>query len=163
MRGEITQFRQLDFEPLYEGWERFKDLLRHCPQHGYQEWFQVQLFYNGLSGQTRTIVDADASGTLSSKTTKEAHRLLEEMFTNNCQWPGERLLAKKAARIHKMDPIMSFSAQVSALANQIASFTTKDAANRELAIVASSSSYSGDGVGLDTEQCQFVNNKDYNF
>ena len=30
-------------------------------------------------------------------------------------------------------------------------------------MVASSSSYSGDGVGLDTEQCQFVNNRNYNF
>ena len=30
-------------------------------------------------------------------------------------------------------------------------------------MVASSSSYSGDGVGLDTEQCQFVNNKNCNF
>ena len=58
---------------------------------------------------------------------------------------------------------MSLSAQVSPLVNQIASFTTRDVASRELAIVASSSSYSGDGVGLDTEQCQFVNNRNNNF
>ena len=50
LSGEIAQFRQLDFEPLYEAWERFKDLLRRRPQHGYQEWFQIQLFYNGLNG-----------------------------------------------------------------------------------------------------------------
>ena len=80
----------MDFEPFYEAWERFKDLLRHCPQHGYEEWFQIQLFYNRLNGHTRTIVDVAANGTLLSKTTKEAFRLLEEMSANNSQWPGER-------------------------------------------------------------------------
>ena len=108
-------------------------------------------------------MDVAASGSLLSETTEEAYRLLEKMFANNCQWLGKHLMAKKAARIHKVDPIMSLSAQVSTLANQIASFTTRDAANRESAMVASSSSYSGDGVGLDTEQCQFVNNRNYNF
>ena len=105
LRGEIAQFRQMDFKPLYKAWECFKDFLRHCPQHGYQEWFQIQLFYNGLNGQTRTIMHAAASGTLLSKTTEDAFRLLEEMSTNNCQWPEER--SKKAARIHEVDPIIS--------------------------------------------------------
>ena len=149
MRGEIAQFRQLDFELLYEAWECFKDLLRRCLQHGYQEWFQIQLFYNGLNGQTRTIVDAAASGTLLSKTTEEAHRLLEEMSANNCQWSGKQL--KKAAGIHEVDPILSLSTQVSTLANQIASFTTRDVAARESAMVASSSSYGGESVGLEAE------------
>ena len=124
-------------------------MLRCCPQHGYQDWFQIQLFYNGLTGQTRTIVDAAASGTLLSKTTEKAFRLLEEMSTNNCQWPGERF--KKAAGIHEVHPILSLLAQVSALANQIASFTIRDVAARESAMVANSSSYGGDGVGLDTK------------
>ena len=98
----------MDFEPLYKAWECFKDLLRRCPQHGYQEWLQIQLFYNGLNGQTRTIVYAVASGTLLSKTTEKAFRLLEEMPANNCQWPGER--SKKVASIHEVDPILSLSA-----------------------------------------------------
>ena len=53
-------------------------------------------------------MDATASGTLLSKTIEEAHRLLEEMSANNCQWPGKRL--KKAAGIHEVDPILSLSA-----------------------------------------------------
>ena len=35
-------------------------------------------------------------------------------------------MAKKAVGIHEVDPIMSLSAQVFALANQIAAFTTRD-------------------------------------
>ena len=108
---------------MYKAWEPFKDLLRRCPQHGYQEWFQIQLFYNGLNGQTRTIVDVAASGTLLSKTAKEDHRLLEEMSANNYHWPGER--STKVVGIHEMDPIVSLSTQVSALANQISTFTTR--------------------------------------
>ena len=83
------------------------------------------------------------------------------MSANNCQWPGER--SKKAAGIHEVNPILSLLAQVLALANQIASFTTRDAAAKESAMVVSSSSYGGDGVGLDIEQCQYVNNRNYNF
>ena len=124
---------------------------------------QIKLFYNGLNGQTRTIVDAATSGMLLSKTTKEAHRLLKEMSANNCQWLREHLVAKKAIGIHEVDPIMSLLTQVLALANQIASFTTRDVACKESAIVVNSSSYGGDDVGLDTEQCQFINNRNYNF
>ena len=102
---------------LYKAWKRFKDLIRCCLQHGFQEWFRIQLFYNGLNGQTRTIVDAATSRTLLSKTAEEAHRLLEEMFANNCQWPSERSIAKKALGIHNVDPIVSLLRQVSALAN----------------------------------------------
>jgi len=33
LRNQITSFTQRE-EPLYEAWERFKDLLRLCPHHG---------------------------------------------------------------------------------------------------------------------------------
>ena len=56
--------------------------------------------------QTRAIVDAAASGTLLSKTTEEAFRLLEEMSANNYQWPREWF--KKAVGIHEMDPQHNF-------------------------------------------------------
>ena len=37
LRTEIGTFKQQDFKSLYEAWERFKDLLRRCPQHVYQD------------------------------------------------------------------------------------------------------------------------------
>ena len=52
-------------------------------------------------------MDAATSGALLSKTSEEAHRFLEEMSANNCQWPGERSMAKKVAGIHEVDPTMS--------------------------------------------------------
>ena len=65
------------------------------------------MFYNGLNGQTRMIVDVAASGTLLSKTSDEAYHLLEEMSANNCQWPSERSMAKKTIGIIEIDPIVS--------------------------------------------------------
>ena len=52
LRSEIGEFKQNDFESLYEAWERYKDLIRRCPQHGLPDWLQIQMFYNGLNGQT---------------------------------------------------------------------------------------------------------------
>ncbi|XP_068649564.1 uncharacterized protein [Aristolochia californica] len=71
LMSEIGQFKQNDFESLYEAWERYKDLIRRCPQHGLPDWLEVQMFYNGLNGQTRTIVDVAFGRTLMSKTTEE--------------------------------------------------------------------------------------------
>ena len=31
LKSEIGQFKQNDFESLYEAWERYRDLIRHCP------------------------------------------------------------------------------------------------------------------------------------
>ena len=46
-------------------------------------WLQIQMFYNGLNGQTRTIVDVASGGTLMSKTVEGATSLLEEMASDN--------------------------------------------------------------------------------
>ena len=57
---------------------------------------------------------------------------------------------------------MSLSAQVSTLGNLITSFNARDTPSRELAMVCASSK-SMEGVVMDLEQCQFVNNQNYNF
>jgi len=37
LRNQITSFTQREDESLCEAWERFKDLLRLCPDHGLQK------------------------------------------------------------------------------------------------------------------------------
>lgn len=36
--GQFKHNEHNDFEPFFEAWERFKDLLRRCHQYGYQNW-----------------------------------------------------------------------------------------------------------------------------
>ncbi|XP_075499973.1 uncharacterized protein LOC142538542 [Primulina tabacum] len=85
LKIEISTFKQTDFEQLYEAWERYKELLRRCPNHGFEDWVQIELFYNGLNGQTRTIVDAAAGGTIFAKSPAQAYDLLEQMTINSYQ------------------------------------------------------------------------------
>src|SRR5215470_7224122 len=42
LRNDISTYTQMESESLYEAWERYKDLLRHCPHHGLPTWLQVQ-------------------------------------------------------------------------------------------------------------------------
>ena len=64
-------------------------MLRRCPHHGLPKWLQVQTFYNSLSGNTKTLVDAAKEGALIGKTIDETYQLLEEMAANNYQWPSK--------------------------------------------------------------------------
>ena len=68
-RAKIMQFQQGEQETLYDAWDRFKELLRRWPQHGYDLSAQVQIFYNGLNYSTRALVDAACGGSITMKTT----------------------------------------------------------------------------------------------
>ena len=65
------------------------------------KWLQVQTFYNGLSGNTKTLVDAVTGGVFIGKTIDEVYQLLEKMAANNYKWPSERSSQKKAMGVYK--------------------------------------------------------------
>ncbi|GJW53490.1 reverse transcriptase domain-containing protein [Tanacetum coccineum] len=64
-------------ETFSEAWERFKELLRACPHHGFTELTQVDTFYNGLNENEQDSLNAVAGGNLLSKTTREALNIIE--------------------------------------------------------------------------------------
>jgi len=70
---------------LYKAWERFKDLLHLCPNHGLQQWMIIHAFYNGVAQAVRSTIDVVTGGTSMSKTEDEAYNLIEEMVLNNFQ------------------------------------------------------------------------------
>nr|GFA13978.1 hypothetical protein [Tanacetum cinerariifolium] len=49
LRNEIMRFQQRFDESFYEAWDRFNDLLRACPHHGFFELRQLDTFYNALN------------------------------------------------------------------------------------------------------------------
>ncbi|GJW27729.1 reverse transcriptase domain-containing protein [Tanacetum coccineum] len=55
LRNEITRFQQRFDESFYEAWDRFNDLLRACPHHGFSELHQLDMFYNALMLMIRFI------------------------------------------------------------------------------------------------------------
>ncbi|GJY31618.1 hypothetical protein Tco_0415113 [Tanacetum coccineum] len=60
-----------------EVWERFKEMLRACPHHGFTELTQIDTFYNGLNDNDQDSLNAAAGGNLLSKTTREALNIIE--------------------------------------------------------------------------------------
>ncbi|XP_041011488.1 uncharacterized protein LOC121255284 [Juglans microcarpa x Juglans regia] len=161
LRNEIGQFKQNNFESLYEAWDRYKDLIRCCPQHVLPDWLQVQMFYNGLNEQTRTIVDAASGGTLMSKTAEGATYLLEEIASNNYQWPTERTMTKKVAGIHELELLAAVSAQVATLSHQILALTTQRIPQSAEYVAATSMTVPSNKASQD--QVQYINNRNYNF
>ena len=84
LRININTFCQLDGKSFYEAWERYKDLLRKCPNHNLHKWIQVHHFYNGLSVPTRTLIDPSMGGAILGKNEVETYHILENIALNNC-------------------------------------------------------------------------------
>ncbi|GJS17372.1 reverse transcriptase domain-containing protein [Tanacetum coccineum] len=77
LKNEISRFTQKFEETFSEAWERFKELLRACPHHGFTELTQVDTFYNGLNENEQDSLNAAAGGNLLSKMTREALNIIE--------------------------------------------------------------------------------------
>nr|GEU72731.1 DNA-directed DNA polymerase [Tanacetum cinerariifolium] len=66
-----------DLETFGEAWDRFKEMLRACPHHGFSELTQIDTFYNGLTEQHQDSLNAAAGGNLLNKTTREALKIIK--------------------------------------------------------------------------------------
>lgn len=82
LQNGISFYRHLQYETLYGTLERYKDMLRTCPQHGIIQWMYIQIFYNGLNVVTMQMLKTVAEGSLYSKQPYAALNLIDEMDTN---------------------------------------------------------------------------------
>nr|GFA40515.1 reverse transcriptase domain-containing protein [Tanacetum cinerariifolium] len=60
LRNEITNLQQRFDESFSEAWDRFKDLLRACPHHGFSELHQLDTFYNALNSTDQDSLNSTA-------------------------------------------------------------------------------------------------------
>ncbi|GJR51082.1 reverse transcriptase domain-containing protein [Tanacetum coccineum] len=67
LRNEITRFQQRFDESFYEAWDRFNDLLRACPHHGFSELHQLDTFYNALNANDQDSLNSAAGGNFLDK------------------------------------------------------------------------------------------------
>nr|GEW90321.1 reverse transcriptase domain-containing protein [Tanacetum cinerariifolium] len=67
LRNEISNFQQKSVESFHEAWDRYKDLLRACPHHGFTELHQLNTFYNALNPADQDSLNAAAGGNLLEK------------------------------------------------------------------------------------------------
>ncbi|GJR99750.1 reverse transcriptase domain-containing protein [Tanacetum coccineum] len=75
--NEITNFQQHFDESFCEAWDRFKNLLRAFPHHGFTELHQLDTFYNALTPTDQDSLNAAAGGNLLTKTPRDALKIIE--------------------------------------------------------------------------------------
>jgi len=84
-KADISTFRQGPDEPFCEAWERFNSLLRKCPNHGFEDIAQLNIFYNGLRPDTKMILDTTAGGTMMIVDVEQATRIIEALASTDHQ------------------------------------------------------------------------------
>ncbi|GJR69313.1 reverse transcriptase domain-containing protein [Tanacetum coccineum] len=77
LRNEISNFHQKFDETFSEAWDRFKDLLRACPHHGFTELHQLDTFYNGLNPSDQDSLNSAAGGNLLESMLQDALKIIE--------------------------------------------------------------------------------------
>ncbi|GKD88815.1 reverse transcriptase domain-containing protein [Tanacetum coccineum] len=77
LRNEITNFQQRFDESFSEAWDRFKDLLRACPHHGFSELHQLDTFYNALNSNDQDSLNSAAGGNFLDKMPRDCLAIIE--------------------------------------------------------------------------------------
>ncbi|GKA48640.1 reverse transcriptase domain-containing protein [Tanacetum coccineum] len=77
LRNEISNFHQKFEETFSEAWDRFKDLLRACPHHGFTKLHQLDTFYNGLNPSDQDSLNSAAGGNLLERMPQDALKIIE--------------------------------------------------------------------------------------
>nr|GEU42076.1 reverse transcriptase domain-containing protein [Tanacetum cinerariifolium] len=77
LRNEITNFLQKSNETFNEAWERFKDLLRQCPHHGFSELHQLDTLYNALKPNDQDALNLAAGGNFLDKIPRECLSIIK--------------------------------------------------------------------------------------
>nr|GEU87143.1 reverse transcriptase domain-containing protein [Tanacetum cinerariifolium] len=81
LRNEILNSHQKFDESFHESWERYKDLIRVCPHHGFTELHQLDTFYNALNPADQNSLNAAAGGNLLEKSPQDALTIIENKST----------------------------------------------------------------------------------
>nr|GFB63789.1 reverse transcriptase domain-containing protein [Tanacetum cinerariifolium] len=77
LRNGISNFEQKFGESFHEAWERYKDLFRACPHHGFTELHQLNTFYNALNHTDQDSLNAVAGGNLLERSTQDVLMIIE--------------------------------------------------------------------------------------
>ncbi|GJU24952.1 reverse transcriptase domain-containing protein [Tanacetum coccineum] len=73
----ILTWEDLFEKRFSEAWDRFKELIRKCPHHGFLELHQIDTFYNALTQSDQDSLNAAAGGNLLNRTPRDALTSIE--------------------------------------------------------------------------------------
>nr|GEZ45786.1 reverse transcriptase domain-containing protein [Tanacetum cinerariifolium] len=67
-------------ESFHEACDRYKDLLRACPHHGFTELHQLDTFYNALNPADQDSLNAAVCGNLLERRTQDVLMIMENKY-----------------------------------------------------------------------------------
>ncbi|GKC61576.1 hypothetical protein Tco_1089174 [Tanacetum coccineum] len=73
----ILAWDDLFEETFSEAWDRFKDLLRACPHHGFTELHQLDTFYNSLNPSDQDSLNSAIGGNLLERSAQDVLKFIE--------------------------------------------------------------------------------------
>nr|GEV30466.1 reverse transcriptase domain-containing protein [Tanacetum cinerariifolium] len=77
IRNEITRFLQRFDELFSKAWDRFNDLLRACPHHGFFELHQLDTFYTALNVNDQDSLNSAAGENFLDKMPDDCLKIIE--------------------------------------------------------------------------------------
>nr|GEX03998.1 hypothetical protein [Tanacetum cinerariifolium] len=77
LRNEISNFQQRFDESFHKAWDRYKDLFRACPHHGFTKLHQLDTFYNALNPADQDTLNSAAGGNLLERRTQDVLTIIE--------------------------------------------------------------------------------------
>nr|GEW73533.1 reverse transcriptase domain-containing protein [Tanacetum cinerariifolium] len=77
LKNNILNLQKKFDETFSEACDRFKDLLRRCPHHGFSKLHQIDTIYNALTQSDQDSLNAATGGNLLNLTTRDALTIIE--------------------------------------------------------------------------------------
>jgi hypothetical protein len=104
----IFDFKQVEGEKIPVSWARFCSLLRALPKQPLAKNELLDIFYNGLTVESRTYLDSCAGCVFRQRTPAEAEELLAKISQNHDDWtiPEPAPTPKKRGMIELNDEVM---------------------------------------------------------
>ncbi|GKG17753.1 reverse transcriptase domain-containing protein, partial [Tanacetum coccineum] len=117
LQNKITRLQQRFDESFYEAWDRFNDLLRACPHHGFSELHQLDTFYNALNANDQDSLNFATGGNFLDKMPRECLRIIE----NKSKVRNSRNKAV-VAKVSSSSSTLGISPDVAALTTEVSEF-----------------------------------------
>ncbi|GKB76034.1 hypothetical protein Tco_0942929 [Tanacetum coccineum] len=86
----------MDAISFSDAWDRFKDLLRACPHHGFSELHQLDTFYNALNVNDQDSLNSAAGGNFLDKRPADCSSIIES--TSKFDTPKQTIVSKVVVR-----------------------------------------------------------------
>ncbi|GJS42883.1 reverse transcriptase domain-containing protein [Tanacetum coccineum] len=131
LKNNITIFQQKFEETFGEAWDRFKELLRKCPHHGFLELHQIDMFYNALTQSDQDSLNAATDGNLLNRTPRDALTIIENK--SKVRTSRNKSIVSKVSTTSSSS---SLSSDITALTDMVMELVLMNKANQQASMKA---------------------------